>query len=273
MRSQTHIEAPIRYYVGKSKKIVNYACQPPPGVPRQSGIYDVFRMQVENGRTRQSSLTLDDQGLQLVTHETEVTDFYDPDQVLSVYYLEVEELVKTKLGAEKVVAFDHNVRCALRKKKGDRSISGTTRFAHNDYTLSSGAQRLRDLLGRQKAAERLKLRVMQITMWRPIRGPIQESPLAVCDARSLEPDDLVDTDLVFEDRTGKIYTVAHNPNHRWIYFPQMQATEALLMKGYDSLDGGQARFTAHTGFDDPTTPIGALARESIEVRTFVFLPK
>jgi hypothetical protein len=50
----------------------------------------------------------------------------------------------------------------------------------------------------------------------------------------------------------------------------MQRNEALLLKGYDSLDDGRARFTAHTGFDNPSAPPDAAARESIETRTFVF---
>jgi hypothetical protein len=44
----------------------------------------------------------------------------------------------------------------------------------------------------------------------------------------------------------------------------------VLIKCYDSLDDGRARFTAHTAFDDPTTPADAPPRESIEVRTLVF---
>ena len=111
---------------------------------------------------------------------------------------------------------------------------------------------------------------MQINVWRPVRGPVQESPLAVCDAQSMQPKDFVETDLLFEDRTGEIYTVAHNPQHRWIYFPNMQRNEAVFLKGYDSMEDGRARFTAHTGLDDPTSPADAPARESIEIRTFVF---
>ena len=49
----------------------------------------------------------------------------------------------------------------------------------------------------------------------------------------------------------------------------MQADEALLFKCYDS-DLEHMRFTAHSAFDDPSCPEGALPRESIEVRTLVF---
>ena len=103
----------------------------------------------------------------------------------------------------------------------------------------------------------------------PIRGPVQESPLAVCDAQSIRQDDFVASDLIYPHRRGETYAVTYNPTHRWYYFPDMQPDEALLLKCYDSA-AGRARFTAHTAFDDPTSPPDAAPRESIEIRAFVF---
>jgi hypothetical protein len=82
--------------------------------------------------------------------------------------------------------------------------------------------------------------------------------------------DFVATDLKYRDRTGEVYSLAFNPNHRWFYFPRMERDEALLLKCYDSAEDGRARFTAHTGFDDPTSASDSAPRESIEVRTLVF---
>jgi len=39
----------------------------------------------------------------------------------------------------------------------------------------------------------------------------QDTPLAVSDARSIDDQDLVATDLVYPDRTGEIYYVKFNP--------------------------------------------------------------
>jgi hypothetical protein len=50
----------------------------------------------------------------------------------------------------------------------------------------------------------------------------------------------------------------------------MKRDEALVFKTYDSLDDGRARWTAHTAFDDPTSPPNARPRESIEIRTRAF---
>lgn len=107
-------------------------------------------------------------------------------------------------------------------------------------------------------------------VWRPINVPAQDQPLAVCDASSIEQKDLIPTDLIDEQRTGEIYSVAYNPEQRWFYFPDLQPGEAMLLKCYDSMEDGRARFTAHTTFTDPTAPADAPARESIEARTFAF---
>ena len=51
----------------------------------------------------------------------------------------------------------------------------------------------------------------------------------------------------------------------------MTEDEVLLIKGWDSLDDGRARFTPHSAFNFPETREDAPARESIEVRTFVVI--
>jgi hypothetical protein len=128
---------------------------------------------------------------------------------------------------------------------------------------------VRDLLG-DEADALLRGRVQVINLWRPIRGPLRDAPLAVCDARSVAPGDLVPSDLVYRDRVGETYGVTFNPQHRWFYVPDMQPDEALLLKCYDSATDGRARFAPHTAFEDPTAPADVAPRESIELRTFVF---
>ena len=89
----------------------------------------------------------------------------------------------------------------------------------------------------------------------------------------MAPSDFVPTDLVYRDRVGEVYSVTHSPRHRWFYVPRMTADEALLLKCFDSAEDGRPRFTAHTAFDDPTSPPDAAPRESIEVRMLVLYPR
>ena len=177
-------------------------------------------------------------------------------------------MVKEFAGAVKVHVFDHNVRSRPMAKRHENGAQEPVKVAHNDYTLKSGPQRVRDLMANEADAL-LKNRFAVINVWRPIRGPVQESPLAVCDAQSMVQDDFVKHVLKYRDRDGEVYSVAYNPNHRWYYVPNQEKEEVLLFKCYDS-DGRRARFTAHSAFDDPTSPPDAAPRESIEVRTLVF---
>jgi hypothetical protein len=263
------VQALLSYLADRSERPVAYLYEPPEGVPMRSGKNVKEPMTILNGRPVANQLTLDGQGFELVHHDTAVSNFYDDAEVKAAYYPEIERLVKEATGAKRVVVFDHNVRNGAKVTERRAGIREPVKFAHNDYTLKSGPQRVRDLLG-DEAEELLKHRFAVINVWRSIAGPIQESPLAVCDAQSMKQDDFVGTDLKYQDRTGEVYSIAFNPKHQWYYFPKMRKDEALLLKCYDSATDGRARFTAHTAFEDPTSPADAPPRESIEARTLVF---
>jgi hypothetical protein len=140
---------------------------------------------------------------------------------------------------------------------------------HVDYTVKSAPQRVRDVLP-DEAEALLRDRFAVINVWRPIRGPVQDAPLAVSDAQSVRFEDLVAIDLVYRERLGEIYMVKFNPSQRWYYAPRMSTDEVLLFKCFDSAQDGRARFAPHAAFDDPTTPLDAWPRESIELRTLAF---
>lgn len=264
------VEGSLNYLVDAQEKPVNYMYKPPAGIPERTGQFARHTVPIQDGRALLPQLSLDQHGFLLTHHETKVQDFYDENEVKAVYYPEVAQLVKDLTGATKVVVFDHNVRCGPMAKRGENGVREPVRVAHNDYTLLSGPQRVRDLLPADEAEERVRHRFVEINVWRPIRGPVEEMPLAVCDAQSMKLEDFVPTDLKYQDRTGEVYMLKFNPNHRWFYFPQMQRNEALLLKCYDSADDGRTRFTAHSAFEDPTSPPDAAPRESIEARMLVF---
>ncbi|HEY2523948.1 MAG TPA: CmcJ/NvfI family oxidoreductase [Candidatus Binataceae bacterium] len=263
------VEAALNYLAETAEKPVTYMYKTENGAPQRTYHNVKHMMTILNGRAVDERVSLDGQGFALVHHPTAVANFYDEAEVRAVYYPEVERLVKQATGAVRVVVFDHNVRCGPMAKEGRNGAREPVRFAHNDYTLKSGPQRVRDLLGAEAEAL-LKNRFVFINVWRPIRGPVEEAPLAVCDAQSMRLADFVATDLKYRDRTGEVYSVAFNPEHRWFYFPRMLREEALLLKCYDSAADGRARWTAHTAFDDPTSPPNAAPRESIEARTIAF---
>lgn len=264
------VEAPITYLARNPQRPYAYAYDPPAGVPRRFGEPDPHVMRIEDARPRAGSLSLDREGFAFGRHPTAVRDFYDREEVERVYYPEMERLVAQATGAEKVVLFDHTIRTGALSERAANGLREPAKRVHNDYTEASAPKRVRDLLPPDEAEARLKRRFGIVNVWRPIVGPVEESPLALCDAASVAPEDLVISELRYRDRTGETYAVTWDPRHRWSYFPGMQRDEVVFIKCFDSANDGRARFSVHTAFDDPRTPPHAPRRESIEVRTLVF---
>lgn len=269
-----HVDATLSYIEPMSGKPRSLEYEPPPGVARTTAVYQEHAVTIRDVRPVASALSLEREGFQLVTAASGVRDFANREAVESCYYAETVSLLEQLTGASRVVVFDHTIR---RRIPGatDRT-TGIPRQpvprVHNDYTEKSGPQRVRDLLGNEASAL-LRTRFSVINVWRPIRAPIRDAPLALADAQSVAREDLVATDLVYPHRTGEIYYVKFNPSHRWFYAPAMREDEVMLIKCYDSADDGRARFVPHAAFSDPTTPAGAPPRESIELRTLAFYEK
>ena len=262
------VEASFNYLAPMSERPVYYTYPPPPGKSWRNTRGNRKTLPVHDARIEAKDASLDGEGFVLARLRTAADDLFDESQVRGVYFPEVEAMVKEVTGAERVVAFDHNLRSGRTDARGENLGMAPVRYVHNDYTIGSGPQRVRDLMG-DEAERLLTRRFAVINVWKPITGPVQEAPLAVCSADSMQQDDFVPTSLEYPDRPGEVYSVTFRPSHRWFYYPRMQADEALLLKCYDS-DPGRARFTAHSAFDDPGSKPEPPSRESIEVRTLAF---
>ena len=264
---------------------------------------------LQNGRRR----TLDVHGFELLERPLARPglDFYDHEQVVRDYYPECEAILREVTGAACVRAFDHNIRSTEGNEGGRRirdgqQVQAPAHLVHGDYTLTSGPQRLRDLTRppgvndtlRRVLAEGEALldratvdraaagggRFAIINLWRNIdTEPVESQSLALCDGRTVEPEELVVFEIRYRDRTGENYFAKHAPRHGWWWYPAMTRDEALLIKQWDSAGGlarsGGARgdaacggdrdpctFSFHTAFTDPATPPDARDRQSIEVR-------
>jgi hypothetical protein len=263
------IEATVNYILNNGEKLFTETAGPGGTDVRTGGTVDPRRVTIHNARLHSEPFALDREGFRFVRHDTKVADFFDEEQVRRVYYPEMEALVKAESGASRVVVFDHTLRTADQEQREARKIREVVRRVHNDYTEWSGPQRVRDLLP-QEADELLKRRFAIVQVWRPIRHPVESFPLAICDARSIAFDDFVVNERRYPNRVGQTYAITYNPEHRWFWLPRMRREEALVFKVFDSAKDGRARWSAHTAFEDPTSPTNARPRESIEIRTLAF---
>ena len=264
------VEAELNYLAPTNKRPRTYAYDPPAGVPRTTVVNEPHKVAIHDARPVASTISLDDEGFGLLRHRSRVGGFDDEDEIRTVYYRETEDLLKDITGANRVFIFDHTVRRRIWGAEDRRGgVRQPVARVHVDHTEDSGPQRVRDLLP-EEADDLLRGRVQIINLWRPIHGPVQDAPLAVCDALSVKSSDLVASELVYQNRRGETYSVIFDPAHRWFYVPEMTVDEALLLKCYDSKTDGRARFAPHSAFTDPNAPANAAPRESIELRALVF---
>ena len=263
------VEASVNYVVDNGIKPVTYI-SPYGESNRRDETPDHRTVPIYDGRTIAEQLTLDDNGFEFHNSPTAVTDFMDSAQIETVYNAEVEKIVAAATGAPRVLVFDHTLRVEDAEARKMKKLREPVRVVHNDYTDLSGPQRVRDLLPPNEADTALKKRYVYINVWRSISGAVEEAPLGICDAQSIAEGDMILMDLKYDDRVGEIHRTKYNPDHRWVYFPCMQPDELILLKCFDTETDGRARGTAHSAFDDPTSPADAAPRQSIETRTIAF---
>ena len=275
--------------------------------------FDERQLTVHNARLLDGGdrRSVDANGFELLTRPLQRPDlsFFDHQEVIQEYYRQCTEIVSEATGTSSVFAFDHNVRSASgkqsqRRVRGGQEVQGPARMAHGDYTLRSAPERLRQLAQPPRGNDTLRSileegqsliepekaeRVLNaggrfsiINVWRNIAAePVATHPLALCDAQSVTPEDLVVFEIHYQDRIGENYFSKHASRHQWYYYPAMTRDEAMLIKQWDSAgllarsEGRQAdsddtqapcTFSFHTAFADPSTPPDAPERWSIEVR-------
>jgi hypothetical protein len=268
-------------YLEAGASRVGYRVFPPSsGRPAESPPKEYHEARIHDCRPIADDLSLDDSGFIVRRRDSAVEDFYDEELVSKRYLPEVERAVREATGALAVIAFDHNVRSAKGAEEGRVGVRRPVDMAHNDYTEESGPRRVREILESSGRLDLAKHRAALINAWRPIRGPVRDIPLAICEASSTSPEDFVDTaiehygeeDLSQPRHRGNIFSVRYAPRHRWFYVRDMRPDEMLVFKCWDSARDRGARYTAHTGFLNPEAPPDAVPRESIEVRTVALYP-
>lgn len=228
------------------------------------------RMAIQDVRARAADLSLERNGFVWRLRPTAVRDFSDPAQVSGAYVEEAVEIVTDLTGAEKVLVFGQVFRDGSRPPGAHAPVYN----AHVDYNADTIRAVAARLLPADEREDWLARRILLVNLWRPM-SPVESSPLALCDATSVSARDLVHGPIGGKSAAGVPsaagYNLAHNPAHRWCYVSNMQPEEVLVFKLCDT-DPDRVQWTAHTAFDDPTSPGNAAPRRSIELRTLAFLP-
>ena len=236
---------------------------------------------------REDDTGLESSGFGLFRRPSTVTDFFDHDEVMRVYYEECKALARELTGASATFTFDHLIREPGRQTSGggtDRkpTVTGEAQgggyigSAHMDYTDNSTWSDYLALY--HERPPEAASRTISLNFWRGLSAVVDDYPLAVCDARSVRETDLFETvvygygapNYSWHDIGIDTFSVKFSPRQRWFYYPRMTPDEVLVLKAYDS-DGVIGNACPHSAFANPLADPASPARCSIELRVLCFV--
>ncbi|RKK89174.1 hypothetical protein BFJ68_g16779 [Fusarium oxysporum] len=204
----------------------------PDGIPQSNFKKVKYPMTVKSMRKHGvDSFRLNECGFQRIELNSKLSyeEFWDNQRVQEVYIEEVKDALKAELGAKHVHVLDY----AVRKRHESFPIS-TGKEYESDFTVEEVERMVKVLYG-DRADEILKGRWQAINLWKPIKGPLNDWPLGLCDARSMDfENDTIPSDIVFDDFFTENLQILHNPNFEWYYLPDHNTWEALIFKSADS---------------------------------------
>lgn len=274
-KQESHTRGLVRYVKPTEEELYTYIYELPAGIEKPSNVeLEEHEMPFTDLRQTSQEFNLHDNGFVLVKLQVPQIDWDNEQEVQRKYYPLVEELLRKETGASRVHIFDHTLRRGAVRAEHEYENKVMPPGApvprtHVDYTEKSGVERLNALLP-DEADELRQTPFAVVQVWRPLRGPVEQSPLGMIDGATVVPEDYHSYRLEFPGRTGYNYAVSHNPNHRWVYTEGMKPDEAYIFVCYDSRKDGRVRFTPHTGLKDLNSKPDAAPRESVELRSYCF---
>ncbi|OCK76176.1 hypothetical protein K432DRAFT_419377 [Lepidopterella palustris CBS 459.81] len=249
---------------------------PADGFPQTNFIIERHEVNIYDMRAFIPSLSLERNGFEVhrIESKMEYEDFADPQMIMDVYNEEVRTCVKRVLNAKEVHCLDSE----LRKRHESFPISTGQSYSfgqpnmltHIDVTLESTQEIIREIYG-SAAEEILKGRILCVTVWKPLKGPVRDWPLALCDATTLDvTNDVVPSDVIYRKFVAENCLIHYNKAQKWYYLGDQDPSEVLIFKAVDSESDENAR-CAHGSFPLPldSTRGEILPRESIDARVLV----
>lgn len=278
-KHRDELEVPMhfldRIHLWDTIKPYTFQYYPKEDIPRHNFQHSSRAVQVRSMRCRDPPASLEVEGFAIHRLPTTLQrdDFFDDKKVQDVYCRELEEYFLGVLGAKHVRAMDYQLR---RKSPGFPYFGGKlpdrpqpSLMTHADVTPEAAKTITHDLFG-DLADTILQSHYQIITVWRPLRVPVQDWPLAICDARTVDQADLVPTDVIYPTFVTENYMVHFNEKNRWYWLPDQKADEVLVFKAVDS-DEPSSCPCPHGAFPLPEQEGSATAptRESIDIRLLV----
>ncbi|PVH93911.1 hypothetical protein DM02DRAFT_603318 [Periconia macrospinosa] len=268
--------------------------QPDDDLPRTNFVAEKREIEVRDVRDWQDDLDFDRCGFKIMPFQTSMhhDEYTDAKKIKEVYLPELRDRVQSALGAAHVYVLDYAVRsrsAAFPYSEGPQREDVAYQPIHMahigkcrsafilpvanlvcvDMTVDEATRLINYLYGKD-ATQVLKAPWHIVTVWQPLRGPVRDWPIGVCDASSVaHDDDTLASDIVFPDHYTENVQVHYSPKHKWYYVSEQQPHEALLFKTvYDKVLG-----CPHGSFPIKSDRKECAPRESIDTRILVSFAK
>lgn len=285
------VQATMRYVDEGDFVTRRYVSQ---GAEINTGTYSDHEVTIRDAMPIRDHFTLDTHGFTITKSPSAVADFHDKAQVDALYEAEVEREVLRLTGADKCVARGWMIRTSadlsamVKEKVAGYEHRGGTQppagEAHVDINTPT-ARRMADATYKKHFPDGPGYKRFLISsFWRTFSPAPQDVPLALVDGRtSFGGEEKANTLFIVdefpvgdalvapvegEDQKLAATIFSYHPTHRWWYFSNMQADDALLFKFHDS-DHSVTWRCPHSAFRDARA-VGANVRESIECRSVAF---
>ena len=115
-----------------------------------------------------------------------------------------------------------------------------------------------------------QLKLIVPSVWKPLRGPVRDWPLALCDPTTVALEDAHPGDLVYDDYVVENCQLHYAKDQQWYFLSDQRPDEAWAFIQTDSSTAQTRVGVPHSSFPMPPTEQGGLPRESIEIRCLVY---
>ena len=244
------------------------------------------RVEIKNARVNFPG-TWQDCGFELLQHTSAVKD-WQQNEINNVYCAEIAAIAKKMTGCDYTLLnryFRRSTDLTKVSKTGAASVSNNIlpplNTIHSDFTDDYGTwlqqhyqsnkpEIRQDLdnanLTSKQVANAKRIVVMQF--WRNLGPPTMDMPLALCDARTIEPGQPKIIDIKNHPSGGIIKFIAPEgkKSQLWYAYPDLSCDEVIAIRTFDSALVGQAYWPPHTAFADPMVERGQPYRSSLELR-------
>lgn len=154
-------------------------------------------VQIRNIQGITSEYGIAEHGFKIGHLSSQMKNWQDDEELKRVFFSEVDDLLKRETGAKWTFQYEHHVRTATledalgKDSKGAVDINGPVRRVHIDESPKSGLNEYKHHIKPDDPGnEHLRGRHVAIfNIWKPIKT-VQRDPLCLCDARSIQDEDL-----------------------------------------------------------------------------------